>query len=560
MHQIVRAFLAAVSTAFLVACGGGAVSDDAPAPAASLRNAPQRAARTVDATALMDWAEREFAQYFTSHQPNRSIGPYVYRDYGNGIYLGLAGDTVLVMGLLGPDRFAIVEVGRISDFACRVYPENCPVISGVAAKGLLNGATVGVYDMNADGSRGALLASATTGADGRFSVALPALPAGPVVVEAQGGTYVSAYDGTTLASRRTMSAVLAGVSVTGESGISVNPLSDMAASLTRFYLSQNYSLAASLTRAGQWVAWQYGLSTDPARVIPQFDVAAATTDPEGVQLALVLAALDTLGKRAFPADPDIVFAALSYDFHDGMFDGRQSGQQITVGGQPLPAGIGSTDYMKAFGLTFSATTAGWRPGYVDAHFNARTISERYEAQLIPVYVASEVAAYYPPRYSSPLPNTASLDTSRTGYACPAGAPITFSNGVGSCGSYSSCSGGATLLTVNGRESCSDGGIPVYQAATIAPYTAVSIAPYTASTIEPYQAQTAIAQPAAGTIPIFRATAVHVFTEAERAEMMANDSRAGDMAAARVSSLGTPTALQLEWMQRINDAVMASVRW
>jgi len=152
-----------------------------------------------------------------------------------------------------------------------------------------------------------------------------------------------------------------------------------------------------------------------------------------------------------------------------------------------------------------------------------------------------------------------MDTRVTGYTCPAGAPMTFTNGVGSCGSYSYCSSG-TLIVVNGRQACSDGSIVVFQSATIAPYTAQSIAPYTAQTIETYQAQTVIAQPAAGTPAIFRASAVHLFTAEELAAMAAADQAAGDAAAARVSSLGMPTPLQLEWMQRINDAVIASVRW
>jgi len=200
-----------------------------------------------------------------------------------------------------------------------------------------------------------------------------------------------------------------------------------------------------------------------------------------------------------------------------------------------------------------------RPGYLDGHFDRGTIAENYQAEIIPVYVAQDIAAYFPPRYTLPLPKTTSMDTRVTGYTCPAGAPMTFTNGVGSCGSYSYCSSG-TLIVVNGRQACSDGSIVVFQSATIAPYTAQSIAPYTAQTIETYQAQTVIAQPAAGTPAIFRASAVHLFTAEELAAMAAADQAAGDAAAARVSSLGMPTPLQLEWMQRINDAVIASVRW
>lgn len=565
MQQLVRGMLAAVSTAFLVACGGGGSTGDPPnadgagaSQVAALRQAPQRAARTVDATALMDWAERFYSEYFPAHESNKTLGPYVYRAYANGIYLGVADGVVYVMGLLSP---GIDRVGTVADFACYVYPENCPVISGVAAKGLLDGATIGVYNMNGDGSRGGLLASAVTGPDGSFSVTLPAAPAGPVLVEAAGGTYRSAYDGALVASQNTMSLMLPAVAAAGESGLSVNPLTDMAASLTRTYLARGDLLAPAVQMAENWVAWQYGLGSRPSRIVPAFDVTAVTSNPEGVQLALVLAALDTLASRLSAADPDAIFAALSADFSDAVFDGwTMSRQQVTVNGSAMPAGAGTTEFLKAFAVSFSGTGSGLRPAYLDAHFNRGTVMENYQAEIIPVYVAQEVAAYFPARYTSPLPNTTSLDTRVTGYTCPAGAPMTFTNGVGSCGAYYYCTGGATLITFNGRESCSDGSIAVYQSATIAPYTAQSIAPFTAQTIETYQAQTAIAQPAAGTPAIFRASAVHLLTAEELAAMAAADHAIGSAYAAKYSSLGMPTALQLEWMGRINDAVMASVRY
>lgn len=569
MQQLVRGVLAAVSTAFLVACGGGGSDGDPPLAsgadangAAALRQAPQRAARTVDATALMDWAERVYSQFFPSHQSDLSFGPFAYRAYSNGAHLGVADGVVYVMGNVFPFLASSpVPVGAVADFACFVYPENCPVISGVAAKGLLHGATVGVYNMNGDGSRGGLLASAVTAADGRFSVTLPAAPAGPVLVEASGGTYTSGYNGASVASQTTISTMLPSVSATGESGVSVNPLTDMAASLTRTYLARGDGLSPAVEMAEQWVAWQYGLASRPSRIVPAFDVTAVTSNPEGVQLALVLAALDTLGSRLSAANPDAIFGALSADFSDAVFDGwAMSGQRVTVNGSALPTGAGSTEFLKAFAVSFSGTSSGLRPAYLDAHFNRGTVVENYQAEIIPVYVAQEAAAYFPARYTSPLPHTTSMDTRVTGYTCPAGAPMTFTNGVGSCGAYYYCTGGATLVTVNGRESCSDGSIAVYQSATIAPYTAQSIAPYTAQTIDTYQAQTAIAQPAAGTPAIFRASAVHLFTAEELAAMAAADYAIGSAYAAKYSSLGMPTSLQLEWMGRINDAVMASVRY
>ncbi|HXD41766.1 MAG TPA: hypothetical protein VN649_14470 [Ramlibacter sp.] len=568
LRKYLRAVFAAGVTAMLVSCGGGTMSDDvlangpAPTPraAAAAASPPVKAlaaARAVDATGLMDWAERAYPQFFPSHQPNQVFGPYVYRYYGSGVYLGLEGQTVVVLGLLGP---GIVPVGTIADFACNVYPENCPVLSGVAAKGLLNSASVAVFNMNGDGSKGGLLASGSTAADGtgRFSVVLPAQPAGPVLLEVSGGSYSSAYDGSTIASQSKMSAMLRSVSASGEANVSVNPLTDMTTALTRSYIAERNTLAASLDTAEMWVGAQFGLKTAASRIIPKFDVSAAQTDPEGVHLALVLGALDTLGKRLSPANPDAIFASLTQDFSDGVFDGRTLSQQVMLNGAALTAGAGTSEFLKAFAVTFSGTSAGWRPRYLDAHFSAGTVVEKYEAKIIPVYVASDIKAYFPPTWTSPLPKTTSLDASATGYSCPSTAVTFDASGHGSCGSYYSCSGSATLVNVNGYTGCSDGSIAVYHAASIAVYKAPSIVPYSASTMQPYVAATTIGVPSAGAIPIFRATAVHVLTQAERDAMMANDRAAGDAAAARVSALGVPTALQLEWLGRINDAVIASV--
>lgn len=437
-----------------------------------------------------------------------------------------------------------------------------PVLAGVVAKGPLNNAAVGVYNLNADGSKGSLLASGSTAADGtgRFSIRLPSRPAGGVLLEVTGGTYTSAYDGASVTSQK-ISAMLGSVAAGGESGISVNPLSDMSVGVTRTYLSQGYSLSASLNSAHQWTAWSFGLKTAPNRIAPKFDVTQAPSDPEAVHLALVLAALDTLGKRLSPSNPDAIFASLSADFADGFFDGWNGTQRVALNGASMSASVGTTEFLKAFAVTFTGAAAGWRPAYVDAHFNAGTVTEAYQARIIPVYVASQLSTYFPPRLSSPLPKTTSLDASATGYSCASGAQLSFaSDGSAVCGqgAYYSCWGATLITSSTGSVSCSDGGIPIYHAAETPRYTAPTIAPYTASSVDSYLAATTIGEPASGTIPIFRATAARLFTQAEREAMMANDRAAGDAAAAKVSGLGVPTELQMEWMRRMGDALIASV--
>jgi hypothetical protein len=557
MARSLRAWAAACAVAVLVGCGGGAgtpdVQHERDAPALSVQRA---AARVPDATALMDWAERAYPQFFPSHRANQSLAAYVYRYYPEtGAYLGVVDQQVVVLNVLGPQ---IVTVGQLSDFACQVYPDSCTVISGVAAKGLLEGAAVSLYELRSDGSKGSLLASGVTASDGSFSLTLAAPPVGAVLVEAVGGRYTSGYDGRVVTSSTPVSAALRSVPAGGVSGVSVNTLSDMSLGLARRLLQANASLQDALYTGEMWVAWAYGLSTAPNRVVPRFRVDAAGSDNEGLHLALALAAIDTLGHRLSPSDPDAIHAALAADFADGSFDGWNNTTRVRLGGAALPADTGTGRYVDAFALSFSALTAGWRPAYVEAHYAAGTLVEAYRARLVRTYVAAELQPYFPPRWTSPVSRTASLDASATGYSCSSGTLTFDANGTASCGGpYYTCFSG-TLVMTNGNASCSDGSIAVYHAATIPTYTAPTIAVYTAQSIQPYQAAPIVGRPAEGTIPIFRATAVRVFTQAERDAMMANDRAAGDAAAARVSSLGTPTALQLDWMQRINDAVIASV--
>ena len=64
-------------------------------------------------------------------------------------------------------------------------------ISGSVIKGPVSGSTVTAYPLNADGTLGAALGSATTSATGAFTVTLSAAPSGAVALIAVGGTYVS---------------------------------------------------------------------------------------------------------------------------------------------------------------------------------------------------------------------------------------------------------------------------------------------------------------------------------------------------------------------------------
>jgi len=123
------------AAALLAACGGG--DPDLPAqfgdPDTALRRSdllpiaqPLRGQRQAAAaqrlptpTELLDFAERQYAQFFPSNETNQLSGDVVYRFYPrSGNYVGVSGDAVLVLGPLSNN--VVTHVGNMRDFAAAV--------------------------------------------------------------------------------------------------------------------------------------------------------------------------------------------------------------------------------------------------------------------------------------------------------------------------------------------------------------------------------------------------------------------------------------------------------
>lgn len=109
-------------------------------------------------------------------------------------------------------------------------PAGTVTISGVAAKGPINGAVVKVYGVsNGHIDKTIVFGSGNTAADGsgNYSVTLTPAPAGPVVVEVSGGTYTDEASGTTNVALKTP--LLAAVSSVADGArIAVTPLTHLA--------------------------------------------------------------------------------------------------------------------------------------------------------------------------------------------------------------------------------------------------------------------------------------------------------------------------------------------
>lgn len=118
-HALARCLLASAFVS-LGGCGGG----DVDARRQPLQATAQVSARTPDADALFDWAERTYADWFPVHVASAQALGYTYRYYpGTGNYLGVKGNEVAVLGPATGQ--AITVVGTLSDFACSVFPGDC---------------------------------------------------------------------------------------------------------------------------------------------------------------------------------------------------------------------------------------------------------------------------------------------------------------------------------------------------------------------------------------------------------------------------------------------------
>lgn len=141
--------LAAGAALLLSACGGGE-TEAWPAHGRDLaqaRDAPEllrqrtlayRAGvqRVPDAQAFLDWAERQFPQFFPTHETTRRLEPFAYRAYADtGNYLGVADGSVYVLGPVTGNQ--LMRVGSLADFAPFVYPRFAPQTRAQAARFLL---------------------------------------------------------------------------------------------------------------------------------------------------------------------------------------------------------------------------------------------------------------------------------------------------------------------------------------------------------------------------------------------------------------------------------------
>lgn len=173
-------------------------------------------------------------------------------------------------------------------------------VSGTAAKGIIKGGTVNVYAVNADGSKGTTaVVTGTTGADGTFSVKVPADLLSFVVVVSGGPGAVTVDEATgqdvaidaTFKLRNVVKLASAGeTTYTG----SVSPLTEM---ITKTAESATGGLsAANIASAKAGFAAFFGFDPEQVKPVNSNNAAAAGASADEKKQSVMLAAISQMAK------------------------------------------------------------------------------------------------------------------------------------------------------------------------------------------------------------------------------------------------------------------------
>jgi hypothetical protein len=208
------------------------------------------------------------------------------------------------------------------------------MMSGTAVKGPVGTATVTAYAI-ANGMMGAQLGSATTDANGNFSVPLGTY-AGSVMLQMTGGTYI---DEATSSSMPMMSgdvltacvpAVPAGSTTTG---IQMTPLTTMAHARARAMTGgmTDANIATTQTAVGTYFSVTDILHTVPMNPVVTGSGGAATQNQKnyGMSIAAMSQYAKTTGMTTSSSG---MVTAMMNDASDGVMDGMMGGTAISMAG------------------------------------------------------------------------------------------------------------------------------------------------------------------------------------------------------------------------------------
>ena len=208
------------------------------------------------------------------------------------------------------------------------------VISGHVVDGFVAGATVTAYQVNANGSRGAQIGTpVTTDPLGNYILNLGTYT-GPVYLTSRGGTYIDTATGNTI--NLTNSPLILSAIVPNASGnvtAEINPLTTMAADVALTSAGQGSTVATAATGANALISNYFGLSSN-ILFTALLDLTKANcmsgASQQSANESAILAGISQLAKDKGVGPPDLVAALIKDVTSDGLFDGLESGANISV--------------------------------------------------------------------------------------------------------------------------------------------------------------------------------------------------------------------------------------
>ena len=216
-------------------------------------------------------------------------------------------------------------------------------IVGTVFKGPVVGSTVNLFSLNSDGSKGSLLATATTDASANFKFPLTQAPAYPLLVESTGGVFSNESNPAGASIQFPSNDVLSAVLPDQTVQVSVTPLTYMAAQRAVYLMAGGLSPDSAIKSALIGLGQQYNLSdvlrtrpvlsTDPSQVV--------LGDREQRRYGLLMAAITQVA-ISINVNPVDLAKGMANDASDGTLDGKngnaaimlpvQSGGQIALTG------------------------------------------------------------------------------------------------------------------------------------------------------------------------------------------------------------------------------------
>ncbi len=231
-------------------------------------------------------------------------------------------------------------------------------------------------------------------------------------IRASGGSYVSEQDGATISAPSPLSALLPSLQ-SNLSGLSINPLTTFVDSLAQGNISRGQGLATALSNSRTSIEQDFGISTDPSTLIPLYTPAAAGTDAG--RLGLILGAMVNEDQLACPSAPGGLVSALSSDISDGVFDGMNSGTQVSYCGGNLAAIAGTAQFSDALsglqGLTLA--TSGFTFGGTNNALSLNGVTAA-EAAGDAATIETALVAAAPPSLNTFAASTPSMNAGREG--------------------------------------------------------------------------------------------------------------------------------------------------